>query len=626
LRNPLFQFESGTGIDEIVPAIFRVSLSRSTLNYCLVSFYALMAILLCVFFVQNFAVNGVWQDEWAFIPYLRDLQAGKLDFWQLFISQHNEHRLWVAAFVLILTGNTLHYDGIAIQDVGLCVIAMTVLMMCVITWRRANTLKFGSFLLIPVILLGFSLRQWENLISTCPFAAALLPCTFIGTILLLEGIGSSRAFGMRLALATFLAFTCTFCFANGVLAYPLGLLTLFLPDCLTKQPISSHTKLSALVFGGAGLLTLASYALTFTGFGANTATHLTVSRLLSHPVVYAKRLVLCLATPLVGVPAEAYPVGAMVGIILLITLFLLVKNRPKVDQKVVVPLMLALFGLLSTLMVFYARADAPLNFFLSSHYASFLNLWVVGIYAMLLGLLSSGLEKSSRRLAAAAAGALALMMIVCPLLSIKEGIETGELIRTIRLVAANKLLNYQIQPDESLLDECYSAKWVRYLAPYLEEKHLSVFAYSSCPTQNPNNVQSTNRNIACHIECAGPSFDTTATTTHEGPPVITYPVAKVSGWIEAKASQSKVARILVKTDASTTYQAAYSLYRPDLIARYNDSSLRRSGFSFVCDPHKALGQSKMISIIAEDENGKYFLLAQTIFGSNRKENLAAGSK
>src|SRR5271170_3932112 len=108
----------------------RFSWSRVNLTYCLVFFCALIVISLCAIFVQNYGVNGVWQDEWAFIPYLRDLQAGKLDFWQLFISQHNEHRLCVAVLVLVLIGAVTQYNGIAISLAGLGVIVLTVIMMC----------------------------------------------------------------------------------------------------------------------------------------------------------------------------------------------------------------------------------------------------------------------------------------------------------------------------------------------------------------------------------------------------------------------------------------------------------------------------------------------------------------
>jgi len=568
----------------------------------------------------------VWQDEWAFVPYLGDLQTGKLDLWQLFISQHNEHRLCVAVLVLILIGAVTQYNGIAISMAGLGVIALTVIMMCAITWRRAKNLPFGVLYLIPVILVGLSLRQWENMICVCPFAPLFPPCTFIATILLLEGIETSKFVGLRLGLAIFLAFCGTFSFANGILAFPLGVLTLFLPNFINKKPVSKLTKISALVFGGAGLIILGTYAMTFTGFGPNSATHLSISKLITHPAVCAKRLILCLATPLVGRETEAYVIGSLLAIILLAVAYLLVKNRTKLDQAVVAPLMLISFGLLSTLMIWYARAEAPTIFFLTSHYASFLNLWVVGTYALLLGLLSSGLEKPSRRLAITTVGSLSLIMIVSPFLSIKEGTDTGEVIRTIRLAAANKLLNYKIQSDTSLLDECYSAKWVRYLAPYIESNHLSVFADSSSPVQNLVNLQDTNGNIACHIECAGPSVDTTATTTHEGPPVINYPVAKVAGWIEEKTKPNKVAKVFVTTDAGLTYQAASALYRPDLAARYNDDGLKRAGFCLVCDPKMAIGLSKSISIVAQDTDGNCYRLTKTEYGSSRKEGLAARSR
>jgi hypothetical protein len=601
-------------------------LSRSTLNYWVVFVFAVLALWLCVSFVQSYAVNGVWQDEWAFIPYLRDLQAGKLDLWQLFISQHNEHRLCVAVFVLILIGAVTQYNGVAISMAGLGVIVLSVIMMCMIAWRRAKNLPFGVLFLIPVILVGLSLRQWENMICVCPFAPLFPPCTFIATILLLEGIEASKFVWLRVSLAIFLAFCGTFSFANGILAFPLGLVTLFLPSILNKKSPSTRTKLSALVFGGAGLIVLGTYAMTFTGFGPNAATHLSISKLVTHPAVCAKRLLLCLATPLVGVADEAYVIGALLTGVLLATIFLLVKNRTKLDQTVVAPSMLVCFGLLSTLMIWYARAEAPTIFFLSSHYASFLNLWVIGIYAMLLGLVSSPLGGLSRRLAITTLSVLTLIMIVSPFLSMKEGAETGEVIRTVRLAAANKLLNWKIQSDTSLLDECYSAKWVRYLAPYIEENHLSIFANSSSPVMDAGNVQPTNGNIACHIECAGPAVDTTATTTHEGPPVINYPVAKVAGWIEEKTKPNKVARILVETDAGVTYEAASSLYRLDLVARYKDESLKRSGFCLVCDPRKAIGLSKSISIIAEDKDGQRFLLAKTEYGSTRKGDLAQRGK
>ncbi len=761
-------------------------MNKPVLTIGLISYWACVAFTLCFLFIGLFAVNGVWQDEWAYLPVLKDLQTGKLDYWQLFLLHQNEHRACVAIFALAIVASLLHYDGVAIQYAGLALMTVNVALMIYLTWRSLHKARLSLFWIVPVVTLGFSLRQWENLVCTNPFPPLLTTTAFLSMLLFLDGIEESQHFGARFAAALLAAFCCTFSFANGVLAYPLAFLffcgrsvlrtyRVFAVDgwhdsgaggcnpplrdrdhdvvesmariegdsgrpfavdgwhdsaaggCNPPLRDRDHDVVESIariggdsghalggdeqradagrsngrrsdgIFAidrlarwrlmiGATILAAAAFAsvlsclLTLGDVHSTPVPYLSLGQLWRHPRFCGERLLASLATPLTGIAQQAVPLGAVLLAILFITCILILRQfsslfsgqkslhgqfqndqRVSAASKLLLPASLMAFGLLSNALILYARVNMPLNALLASHYASILLVWIFGLYLTLINLggshpafftligvakdlsvnyfpsrasttesepaaLTRETESAPEFLTGKRAanffrgpqfllGILATLMVICPLLSIKEATQACEVIRSIRLVAANKLLNYNVQPDESLMDLCYSPKWVRIFAPYLEENRLSVFAETGQPPNDdlllhtgPNNGA-----LICHIEHASLALDKTLTETHPGPSVISYPVAQISGWIENGQRTMQIKAIFIKTAEGRFYKAAYGLYRPDLVRRFHKPALARAGFSFVCDPHKALTCSQPIAIIAQDRQGERYLVATVNF-------------
>jgi len=562
---------------------------------------------MCIYYISRYAVNGVWQDEWAFIPYLQDLQTGKLDVVNLLVQQHNEHHVGLAVLFLLIVANSCHYNGVIIQYVGLALIAVSTTLLASMAWERTRKRLVDVLLLFPIVILCLSLRQWENLICCFPYATILVCLLFVATIRLLDGIENSTHFWLRNVCAMITAGSCIFTFGNGVLTYPLAMLSLVLQAKLCANPFSSRMKKALWVWGMAGLVFFSIYAQSTRGVHSLVTNYLSLHQLLRYPGGYLRHACASLATALVG-PDFAMVFGLALLAALSIALYCLIQNRKSFSPLLISPLMLLLFGLTSTLLIFYARSNMPLGFLLSSRYATLLNLWVNGVYMALLTIINAdGIEqRGSRALARGALTTISLLVGLGFILSAQEAAANGEAIKTMRLVAANILLNYKIQPDQALCNLCYSARHVRAYAPYLEAHSLSVFHES-----NPEGVRQLRgvgefakpQDIVVHLDYAAPATEIVATQTHEGPPVLAYPVARIRGWIANLNGANKIARVFVRIEPGHEYEAIYGLKSPEPENLYHNAKFGRCGFSFECD-RALLPTGQRLLLIGVDNEGR----------------------
>ncbi len=54
-------------------------------------------------------------DEWAFIPYLKEFNEGKLDYFALLKWQYNNHKIFVPLLWLFSLARLTYYNGAIIQ-------------------------------------------------------------------------------------------------------------------------------------------------------------------------------------------------------------------------------------------------------------------------------------------------------------------------------------------------------------------------------------------------------------------------------------------------------------------------------------------------------------------------------
>lgn len=541
----------------------------------------LLPLLISAWYICSYATNGVWQDEWSFVEYLKKFEEGNYDLLGLFQYQHNEHKLFIPSLLLILVAHSTRYDGVVVQYVGLIIIALSSSILLTMTWQRARGLFFAPLYLVPVLLLCFSLRQWENLICCFPYSILSVSLFFVVSTFLLE---STQENIWCLVGGLVSALLCTFSYGNGLFAWPLGLCQLiasaFILPAKDRGPVLRNAGIWTLV----GSLVLAAYFSNYT-IRKSFAGYLLINHLTREPGLYGQLFVDALATPLTGYQNWALSMGLVLLVLIVTTIVLFLIKAYRLTKQSVAPMSLILFGLISTLLIFYGRSGMGVQALLCSRYASVTNLWIIGFYLLLITTIKVPSPWPNKMIARLPLAFLVVLMLLGYIISFQEAQAEGERLLSIRLVAANELLQYKIEPDETLMDILPFPRFVRMFAPYLEMRGYSVFNKSAKIGKYPRSVQLTQP--YCHFDSAGPVREDVPSLGNMTPRVVTYEAAKFSGWvIDSSKPQQKLAKLFVIIDGKQEFEAACGLYRPDVAEHFqrHEKSYERSGFHFICRP------------------------------------------
>src|SRR5829696_8497279 len=145
-------------------------------------------------YVRAFGVNVVFADAWDMVLVFRKFSSGRLTFAD-FYAQHNEHRMFFPRVAELLLGLLTRYNNVAEMYVVVSSFLITAAVLLV-AFRREIGLPL---IFVPVALLIFSFRQYENM---------------------LFGFQINFAFTAALGSATIASFST----AQGLLVWPAGLL------------------------------------------------------------------------------------------------------------------------------------------------------------------------------------------------------------------------------------------------------------------------------------------------------------------------------------------------------------------------------------------------------------------
>lgn len=172
-------------------------------------------------FVISLSVDQPAQDEWVMVSYFEKMAEGTLTLNDLF-KFHNEHRIPFPKMVILGLGSLTKWN-IAIEAyTGFLFLCATGLLFFW-HWTRPNTKTRPLFFFLPVVLLLFSFRPWENLLWGFQVA---VPMTLFGVVTALLFLENEGVFHFCGALAA--ALFATFSFAAGPLVWPAGAFFLFL--------------------------------------------------------------------------------------------------------------------------------------------------------------------------------------------------------------------------------------------------------------------------------------------------------------------------------------------------------------------------------------------------------------
>ncbi len=257
--------------------------------------YAL-PVLFFVMFILAFGVNVLYADEWHNIPLFEKFYSGNLSLGDL-TSYYYGHRLFVPKLITVLIGSLTGYNIIVELLIGAAFLIGSVF----ILWREFRVEKGKAALFIPVMLLMFSLGQWENIVlgvcSTSGFAALFF---FVLATALLRRADRP---GISFFTAVLSALLASFSIANGLACWLTGVFQLSLKK--NKSMFLIWALIAYAVFWAytADIIPAANKAIILPPHPAQALVFLAASlgNILHNPVlsVIAGAVVLCLSVPVI---------------------------------------------------------------------------------------------------------------------------------------------------------------------------------------------------------------------------------------------------------------------------------------------------------------------------------------
>jgi hypothetical protein len=423
-------------------------------SYLLILLPAALALL----YVRAFGVSVVFTDAWAMVSIFDKWSSGKLRFSDLF-AQHLEHRMFFPKSIELLLGNITKYDNVAeMYLIQVCFLATLVILF--LAFRRSAS--SWLFLFVPVSLLIFSFRQYDNMLWGYQISFAFTQTFGVLTFFLLHVLGGKGFKKSALVAALGSATIASFSTVQGLFVWPAGLFQLFI------SPLENRAKkVSIVVWSLAGLGEWIAYFVGYEKPG-NTPS---LFYALQHPAVGTQYFLSLLGSSLFWEQVPAFVGGLLLACLALVSLVLIYKDRKLGEYSFWISLMLYSFLILAFITL--GRSGYGVGQAMVSRYTTFSILAVVSIYAILA---KTAFEKRSHTntvLFVALSGVILLSAVV----SYSEGIEAGSKERVSREKAAFVLSTYESQPDELLSKKLNpSAKLIRKRAPVLQRLGYNVFS------------------------------------------------------------------------------------------------------------------------------------------------------
>lgn len=443
--------------------------ARKAANHYIIRFVPYLSILLpfgiSLFYVHLFGVNVFFSDEWELVGYLRRFHAGTLGVVDLF-EHHNEHVYFFPWIVMLLLGTLTEYNTIPLMYlVQICLLFTSIILLLAFgsTVRKTSPLMV---LFVPIPLLVFSFRQYENMLWGNQITFAFAQMFSVLTLFLLQALqteSSKRAVFFPVALVS--ATIASFSAVQGLLVWPAGLLQLFL--------ITSRGLARRLLIGTWGLVGIAEWIVYFVGYTKSRSSP-PLYFVLDHPIVGLDYFLTLLGGSLFWQDAVAFSGGLLLVCLTVVGLGFLYKDREIQNNSFWVALLS--FSLLSLASITIGRSGFPEEKVfaqaLASRFTAFSILAVVSLYALLAQLAR---ERKSHVSTALFGIMLGIVLVSVPT-SLSTGIVAGAATKASREQAASILSTYERQSDAALAVFGWNPQRVRIYARTLDRLDYSIFA------------------------------------------------------------------------------------------------------------------------------------------------------
>lgn len=434
-------------------------------------YLALLSTLLCfvvsVLYVRSFGVNVFYADEWDLVPLLREAHVGTLGATDLF-ARHNEHVYLFPWGLMLLLGPMTNYDTVPFMyAVQFCFLLTSVVLLLAFSRDAKGRSRAYLLLFLPVPLLLFTLRQYENMLWGNQVSFGLAQSFSVLALYALHAssdVGLAKKAGVFSA-AVLCATVATFSAAQGLMVWPAGLMLL---------SVSSLSRVEkGVLTAGWATLGLAEWILYFAGYDKPGSTP-SVLYAVEHPLEGLRYFATLLGSALFWNDAFAFWVGLTFLLFTAIGLCLLGKRQEIEGNSFWVSLLA--FSLLSMALITAGRSGFPDEVLFAqptaSRYATFSVLAVAALYAVFAKLVWQGRSI----VASALFGVVLVLVLVSMPISYQKGLEAGELTKVYRERLASVIIDYRFQPRAALLISGWDPRRVRQHARFLDRLDQSVFS------------------------------------------------------------------------------------------------------------------------------------------------------
>ncbi len=396
---------------------------------------AILPIALYLLYVDRYAVNALWEDDWSRVPMLDGFFHGHAAFGLLW-AQDNEQRLLLPNAIFVVVAHVDHFNTKAVVLLGAAIFCASYI--CILAAQRRI---WGALpRALPLLLLGlvwFSIADDESALWAIQFAwYVVLGCLCLLLLALTARQLSWPILGFCLLVATAASYSSL----QGLMLWPVGFLCIAWRTRATdgarrQSPRVLRTRLAAWVAGAVAVTLLYFVGYHFNDLGQSGS----VTYVIHHPAQGLQYFLLLLGN-VFPTHSPYLVVHTVVGAAVLAVAVLAVVTELRTSGAAIYPLTtaLVLFAVLFDVYAAIGRVSFGPVQALSSRY-TMANLLIV--VAIILFVYRS--RRGSERPAATTALSVALVPILALQVatSTHTGLDQTRAIRNVRLACARTTAN-----------------------------------------------------------------------------------------------------------------------------------------------------------------------------------------
>ncbi len=409
-------------------------------------------------FINHFAVNVPFWDQWQFIPTIQKFQEGGN--WIQFIWRPDDvHRQFFPKLIFLLLSGFTNWNTIIEMYFSFLLSCMNLIIIWLI-YRKTTHGNIWGF--VPLAWLFTSLGQWENMLWGWQISIYLMVFCSLLTFYLLS-IQDKLAFIGAIVSGVIASYS----FNTGLYVWPIGLMFLLLKKSSWK---------SIAIWLLASTATITFY---FTHFDTSRVRS-PYEILLTQPELFGHFFVVNIGAPLGGLSLW---LSTFLGTALLIlgSYFVIQKLRNFIDtrtlpSKEILPISLFAYSMLASLFITLGRVGfGQIKWAASSRYTTITVIGVTSVYIFLLqNLEAHNFGKRQKHLLISFLGSMLIGLLYVNIRGFQLGQHRYTVLKKGQFIA--QTMDYQ--PNAELEKIYFSAEQLRnQWAPYAQKTGITSFGF-----------------------------------------------------------------------------------------------------------------------------------------------------